>query len=67
MSFANKLTSSLTWWLSKKPFIINDEYQLELLYIDRINNSAKIKITNLKTGEVTEQPVPETEFQDGNQ
>lgn len=50
-SYANKLQSSLYWWLGKKrPFIINDEYKLELLFIDKINNSAKIKITNLKTG-----------------
>ena len=38
------------WWLGKKnPFIINDEYKLELLFIDKINNSAKIRITNIKT------------------
>jgi hypothetical protein len=67
MSYANKVTSSLTWWLSKRPFILNDEYQLELLYIDRINNSAKIRITNLKTGEVSEQPVDKEESQDGNE
>ena len=43
------------WWLSKrKPFIINDEYKLELLFIDQVNNTAKIKITNLKTGRVEE-------------
>ena len=51
MNYANKLQDSLTWWLGKKrPFIINEEYKLELLFIDKINNSAKIKITNLKTG-----------------
>lgn len=51
-SYADKLRDTLTWWLGKKrPFIINDEYQIELLFIDKINNSAKIKVTNLKTGE----------------
>ncbi len=48
-SFANKIKDSMHWWLGrKKPFIINDEYMLELLYIDKTNNSAKIKITNIK-------------------
>lgn len=50
MSYANKLKDSLYWWLGKKrPFIINDEYKLELLFIDKVNNSAKIRITNLKS------------------
>ena len=49
MSFENKIKDSIWYWLGKKkPFIINDEYKLELLYIDKINNSAKILITNLK-------------------
>lgn len=53
MQYANKIYDSLCWWLGKKrPFIINDEYKLELLHIDKINNSAKIKVTNLKTGAV---------------
>ena len=52
MSFADKIKDSMWWWLGKKnPFVINDEYKLELLFIDKINNSAKIKITNLKTKE----------------
>lgn len=51
-SYADKLKDSLYWWLGKRrPFIINDEYKLELLFIDKENNSAKIKVTNLKTGE----------------
>jgi len=51
-SFAGRIKSSLWWWLSKsKPFNINDEYSLELLFIDKVNNSAKIKITNLRTNE----------------
>lgn len=51
-SFANKLHDSLYWWLGKKkPFIVNDEYKIELLHIDRTHYSAKIKVTNLKTGQ----------------
>lgn len=49
--FVGVLKDSMYWWLSRrKPFIINGEYKLELLYIDRDNYTAKIKITNLKTG-----------------
>ena len=49
MEYSHKLKDSLYWWLGKrKPFYINDEYKLELLVIDKINNSAKIRITNLK-------------------
>lgn len=48
-SFEGTIKDSLYWWLGrKKPFIINDEYKLELLYIDKTNNSAKIRITNIK-------------------
>ena len=56
-SYANKIKNSLYWWLGKKPFIINDEYKLELLFIDKENNSAKIRITNLKSGTVVEDQV----------
>lgn len=60
MSYANKIKDSLYWWLGlKKPFFINDEYKLELLFLDKINNSAKIRITNLKTGVSTETSCPE--------
>ena len=56
ISYANKLKTQLYWWLSgNRPFIINNEYKIELLFIDRINSSAKIQITNLKTGEVSTQ------------
>lgn len=56
VSYANKLKTQLYWWLGKRrPFILNDEYKIELLFIDKINNSAKIQITNMKTGEVTTQ------------
>ena len=51
MDYAGKLKDSLTWWLGKrKPFIVNNEYSIELLFIDKINNSAKIKVTNLTSG-----------------
>lgn len=59
MSFSNKIKDSLTWWLGKKvPFIINDEWKLELLFIDKKNNSAKIKITNIKTGDSSVEETP---------
>jgi len=54
-NYAGKLKDSLFWWLSsKRSFFINDEYKIELLYIDREYNSAKIRITNLKSGDVSE-------------
>ena len=53
VSYADKLKTQLYWWLGRRrPFIINDEYKIELLFIDKVNNSAKIQITNIKTGEV---------------
>jgi hypothetical protein len=56
VSYANKLKTQLYWWLGKsRPFIINDEYKIELLFVDKIHNSAKIQITNLKTGQVITQ------------
>lgn len=56
ISYANKLKTQLYWWLGKrKPFVLNDEYMIELLFIDHNNNSAKIQITNLKTGAVQTQ------------
>lgn len=59
-SYADKIKSSLYWWLGRsKPFIINDEYKLELLFIDKRNNSAKIRITNLKTGATVSQSTSE--------
>jgi len=54
--YAGKLKTSLYWWLSSnRPFIVNDEYKIELLFLDKSNNSAKIQITNLKTGTVITQ------------
>ena len=54
-SYAGKLKDSIIWWLGRKrPFLVNDEYKIELLYIDREHYSAKIKVTNLKTGDEVE-------------
>jgi hypothetical protein len=62
-SYANKLKTQLYWWLGRnRPFNINDEYKVELLFIDKVNNSAKIQITNIKTGQV----VTEETESDGN-
>ncbi len=56
ISYANKLKTQLYWWLGKnRPFNVNNEYTIELLFIDKVNNSAKIQITNIKTGQVTTQ------------
>lgn len=58
-SFAGKLKDSLYWWMGfRRPFFINDEYKLELLYIDREHQSVKIRITNLKTQEVSSTELP---------
>jgi hypothetical protein len=66
MDYSNKLKDSLYWWLGKKrPFIINDEYKLELLFVDKVNNSAKIRVTNIKTGQVLEQTTDHSEVADG--
>lgn len=66
MSYANKLKDSLYWWLGKKrPFFINDEYKLELLFVDKINNSAKIRVTNLKTGAVIDSSTDPSEVTHG--
>lgn len=66
MSYANKLKDSLTWWLSKsRSFSINEEYKLELLFVDVVNRSAKIRITNLKTGHVVDQISDDQEVHHG--
>ena len=53
-SYDGKLKDTLTWWLGKKKsFIVNNEYEIRLLFIDKVNNSAKIEITNLKTKVIT--------------
>jgi hypothetical protein len=52
-NYVGKLKSSLVWWLgARRSFFINGEYKIELLHIDREHNSAKIRITNLKTNEI---------------
>lgn len=67
-NYANKLKDSLYWWLGRsKPFIINDEYKLELLFVDKVNNSAKIRITNLKTGDSVESSQPASEVNHGQE
>jgi len=59
MSYAEKIKDSLYWWLGKKkPFIINDEYRLDLLHIDKENNSVKIRITNIKDNTEVTQDMP---------
>lgn len=66
--YANKLKDSLFWWLGKRrPFYINDEYKLELLFIDKVNNSAKVRITNLKTGDAIESSQSVSEVSDGQE
>ena len=68
MSYANKLKDSLYWWLGKKrPFFINDEYKLELLFVDKENLSAKIRVTNLKTGTVMVSSTDPSEVTDGQE
>ena len=64
-SYANKLKTQLFWWLSKngRPFIINDEYSIELLFIDKEALTAKILVTNLKT-DVTEEQDMVCSFED---
>lgn len=53
--FASKIKNQLYWWLkASRPFIINNEYKLELLHIDREYESVKILITNLNNGETQE-------------
>ena len=60
--FNGNLKDSIWYWLGKKkPFIVNDEYSIELIFIDKVNNSAKIKVTNLKTGLSTESTDVEAE------
>lgn len=64
-SYVGKLKTSLTWWLGSKGFVINDEYKLELLFLDFKNKSAKIRITNLKTGTISDSNVEPTGVSDG--
>lgn len=49
--YAGVIRDSICWKLgTKKPFIINDEYKLELLYIDNRRGKVEIRITNIKEG-----------------
>lgn len=68
MDYSNKLKDSLYWWLGRsKSFNINNEYKLELLFIDKVNNSAKIRITNLKTNVAIDSSTDESEVTDGQE
>jgi hypothetical protein len=52
------IKDSIYYWLGKaRPFIVNNEYKIELLFIDKINNSAKILVTNIKNGVQEEQTI----------
>jgi hypothetical protein len=63
-SFEGKLRDQIFWSLGmRKPFIINDEYKIELLHIDFDLYRAKIKVTNLKNQQITES---EMDFADHN-
>lgn len=43
------ITTSMYWWLRMgRPFIINNEYKIEVFEIRKSRSSMKIKITNLK-------------------
>lgn len=55
-NYAGKLKTQLYYWLTKggRPFFINNEYKVEILYIDKEHLSAKILVTNLKNGETIE-------------
>jgi hypothetical protein len=56
------IKDSMYYWLGKsKPFYINGEYKLKLLFIDKINHSAKIEITNLKTKQKHTQDIEVTD------
>ena len=47
-----QITDEFTYWLGKRyGFNLNNEYKIDLIWIDKENNSCKIKITNLKTKE----------------
>lgn len=48
------IKSSMYWWLNtNRPFIINNEYKIELLELNRKHYTAKILITNLKDNSQT--------------
>lgn len=65
-TYSGKVKNSLWWWLGKqKPFILDDQFKIELLFIDKINHSAKIRITNLKTGIAIESSANPSEVSDG--
>jgi ribosomal protein S1 len=53
MAKCGVLKDRICWSLKRsRPFIINDEYEVKLLFIDKKRNTVKIMVTNLKTGEI---------------
>ena len=49
-----QIVDSMFWWLNRRrPFIVNNEYKIDLLEVDKKRNTAKILITNLKTNSQT--------------
>ena len=63
--YEGKLKTQLYWWLKKggKPFVINNEYQIDLLFIDKEHLSVKLLITNLKTLETEEEVLDDLSFE----
>lgn len=62
-SFAGKLKDKITWSLGRnRPFNINDEYTLELLYVNPDSGTAKIKVTNLKNKQPLEKKDSKGEY-----
>lgn len=54
------IRDEMYWWLGKnRPFFIGDEYKIELLEMRSKSGTVKILITNLKTGDKTQQEVSE--------
>jgi hypothetical protein len=60
-----QITDTFTYWLGRRGFCLNNEYQIDLIWIDKINNSVKIQITNLKNKQTSSFDVP-TSDEGGN-
>jgi hypothetical protein len=49
-----KIVNAMYWWLNRhRSFIVNDEYEIELIEIDKKRGTAKILVRNLKTNSQT--------------
>lgn len=60
-----KIVNAMYWWLNRRrSFIVNDEYEIELIEIDKKRNTAKILVRNLKTNSQT---VVEESDEDGTE